>query len=942
MSGCARRMKVAAETPDRWRIEEDLMMVTTAKKERHEMMNAKTTRDTLVKRGRLAAIAALACCAAATATVAETAKAARPVPRPALAERLKAGPEIIGIVHWGLNTFTDKEWGFGDADPKLLAPAKFDADQIASAAKAGGLGGLVIVCKHHDGFCLWPTKTTEYNITKTPFWRGTGNGERGTGRDYVKEMEQACRRHGLKFGVYVSPWDRNNAHYGTEKYTEIYHAQIKELLGGAYGEVFEMWFDGANGGDGYYGGARERRKIGSADGYYRFSDVFRFVRELQPKVTIFAGENDVSDFRWPGNEQGILVPDSRATIETVGGFAGGKYGNPNYRAQINCGSPNGAYFRACEADFPLRRGWFWHKREDGTTKNAAYLTKLYLSSVGNGGIMNIGLAPNADGLLDAADARALAGFNTMRRALFAKEVTRDGEPFNVVVLSEDLSNGEQVDGWKLVGDGKELLAGKAVGRRRIRLLAAPVALKTLSFETTAAGPAPLPVTVRRYFADGDLVKAILEAKANGGETDTAKWMQAGLEDYDVIVAGGGPAGIGAGYMAAKRGARTLVLEKSGRLGGMAVSAMVSPFSFATDSPIVREIAKNVGFGGSVDFHAADVRAYDLLKETGADVMLHADVLGPVMEGDRVVGVRVHCVEGERTFKAKVVIDATGNGIVAAAAGVPYEEGRKSDGLVQPMSIMFTVGGFDPSKRFICVSEEHARSKRCIVNGRKWEDIVQDEIKAGNLPPEVGVIRLYPGRTKGLNVVNATQVNGLFGSRSADLTKAEIATRKQAAQIVDVMRRHLPGYENARIAEMPAVVGVRETRRFEGVDRLTTEDVLSGRKREDAVARRCSFVIDIHNPAGAGQADGHDKAVTGGARRVKPYDIPYGALVPKKVDGLLFCGRCISASHEALASCRVMGPSMATGIGAGAAAAEAVKKGIEVRAVDAKGLRLFDK
>ena len=160
--------------PDRWRIEEDLMMITTAKKERHETMNAETTRDTLVKRGRLAAIAALACCAAATATVAETAKAARPVPRPALAERLKAGPEIIGIVHWGLNTFTDKEWGFGDADPKLLAPAKFDADQIASAAKAGGLGGLVIVCKHHDGFCLWPTKTTEYNITKTPFWKGTG------------------------------------------------------------------------------------------------------------------------------------------------------------------------------------------------------------------------------------------------------------------------------------------------------------------------------------------------------------------------------------------------------------------------------------------------------------------------------------------------------------------------------------------------------------------------------------------------------------------------------------------------------------------------------------------------------------------------------------------------------------------------------------------------
>jgi 2-polyprenyl-6-methoxyphenol hydroxylase-like FAD-dependent oxidoreductase len=413
-------------------------------------------------------------------------------------------------------------------------------------------------------------------------------------------------------------------------------------------------------------------------------------------------------------------------------------------------------------------------------------------------------------------------------------------------------------------------------------------------------------------------------------------------DYDVIVAGGGPAGIGAGYTAAVRGAKTLVLEKGGRLGGMGVSALVSPFSFCTESPIARMIAKRIGFGHSVDFHLADVRAYDLLKEAGADVMLHAHVLGPVMEGARVTGVRVQCEEGERTFKAKVVIDATGNGIVAAAAGVPYEEGRKSDGLVQPMSIMFTVGGFDPAKRFMCYSEEHARSRGCIVNGRKWEDIVQDEIKAGRLPPEVGVIRLYPGRQKNINVVNATQVNGLFGSRSADLTRAEIVARKQAAQIVDVMRRHLPGYGNASIAEMPAVVGVRETRRFEGVDRLTTEDVLSGRKREDAVARKCCFVIDIHNPAGAGQADGHDKSVTGGARRVKPYDIPYGSLVPKKVDGLLFCGRCLSATHEALASCRVMGNAMATGVGAGAAAAEAVKKGIEVRAVDAKNLGLFDK
>ena len=214
-----------------------------------------------------------------------------PKPGPALAARIAAGDcEVYGIVHWGLNTYTDREWGYGDEDPALLNPAKFDADQIVGACKAGGLGGLIVVAKHHDGFCLWPTKTTEHNITKTPFWRSQESGVRGQGRDYVKEMEQACRRAGLKFGVYVSPWDRHDADYASPKYVEKYHAQIKELLSGDYGEIFEMWFDGANGGDGWYGGAKERRRI-SGD-YYRFPEVFKFVRELQPKVCIFAGESD--------------------------------------------------------------------------------------------------------------------------------------------------------------------------------------------------------------------------------------------------------------------------------------------------------------------------------------------------------------------------------------------------------------------------------------------------------------------------------------------------------------------------------------------------------------------------------------------------------------------------------------------------------------------------
>ena len=447
--------------------------------------------------------------------------ATRPAPSKALAARLADGVDLIGIVPWGLNTFTDREWGYGNEDPALLNPAKFDADQIVGACKAGGLKGLVIVAKHHDGFCLWPTKTTEHNITKSPFWRrGTGDGKQG--RDYVKEMEQACRRAGLKFGVYVSPWDRNSAHYATERYVEIYREQVKELLGGDYGEVFEMWFDGANGGDGWYGGARERRKIGKD--YYRFNETFRLVRKMQPGVTIFAGENDGSDFRWPGNERGILDPDSRATVCTVGGFVDAKYGNPDYGAQINVGSPDGAFFRVCEADFPLRRGWFYHDRERGTTKSAEYLMKRYMSSVGNGGFMNIGIAPNKDGLLDDDDVAALKGFKALVDALFAREATGVGEPFNVVVMGEDLAKGEQVDAWEFVADGKTVLSGKSIGVKRIRLLEEPCVAMDCKLEVRKDGGDLQGVCVRRYLAAPELVRKILTAKGDDRETETGLKM----------------------------------------------------------------------------------------------------------------------------------------------------------------------------------------------------------------------------------------------------------------------------------------------------------------------------------------------------------------------------------------------------------------------------------
>jgi alpha-L-fucosidase len=429
--------------------------------------------------------------------------AARPAPSKALERRLTEGPEVIGIVHWGLNTYTDREWGYGNENPAMLNPAKFDADQIVQSCKAGGIDGLVVVAKHHDGFCLWPTKTTDHNITRTPF-----------GRDYVREMEQACRRAGLKFGVYVSPWDRNSPYYATEKYVELYHAQLRELLGGDYGEVFEMWFDGANGGDGWYGGANERRTIGKD--YYRFGEVMRMIRTLQPGITVFGGGGD-GDFRWPGNERGLLDADSRATTVAPD--------DPDYRKLLNTGTPDGSIFLACEADFPLRRGWFYHENERGSTKSAAYLMKLYLSSVGNGGTMDIGVAPNKEGVLDDADVRSLAGFGAIRNAFFAKEVAADsGEPFNVVVMSEDVSNGEQVDGWEFSADGRTLFSGKSIGVKRIRVLETPAQARMCEVKVLKDGGGLKRVSHKLYFANPELVKTVLASSTDSGETDTAIWM----------------------------------------------------------------------------------------------------------------------------------------------------------------------------------------------------------------------------------------------------------------------------------------------------------------------------------------------------------------------------------------------------------------------------------
>ena len=320
--------------------------------------------------------------------------------------------EMYGLVHFTPTTFENKEWGYGDADPKIFNPTNFNATQIVVAAKAGGLKGIILVAKHHDGFALWPTKTTDYNITKSPFRNGQG--------DMVKEMELAARKQGLKFGIYCSPWDRNNGAYGTAEYLKIYQAQLKELYSN-YGELFMSWHDGANGGDGYYGGAKEKRSIDNTT-YYDWNNTWQITRQMQPMANIFS---DIGwDVRWAGNEDGSVNKTSWATItpEPAKGMNVAVPGQSNY--VINpTGTRNGKFWMPAECDVPLRQGWFFHANEK--PKSVAKLFDLYLKSVGRGANLDLGLAPDTRGQLHEDDVANLKAFGKMVKKTFSNNLAQN-------------------------------------------------------------------------------------------------------------------------------------------------------------------------------------------------------------------------------------------------------------------------------------------------------------------------------------------------------------------------------------------------------------------------------------------------------------------------------------------------------------------------------------
>jgi alpha-L-fucosidase len=441
--------------------------------------------------------------------------------------------EYYMFVHFTVNTFTDKEWGYGDEKEEIFNPSGLDCTQWARVASEAGMKGIIITAKHHDGFCLWPSELTQHSVKNSPWKEGKG--------DVIMDLHKACDDYGLRMGVYLSPWDRNIGVYGTPEYLEYYRGQLTELLT-HYGDIFEVWFDGANGGDGYYGGARETRKIDNKT-YYDWLFTHIIVKELQPDAVIFSDAGP--DIRWVGNERGMGSLTNWCLLNKDDMYPGG-----NFAAILGEGHEDGKYWVPAEVDVSIRPGWFWHESQDSLVRSPENLLDLYYSSVGRNSNLLLNVPPDKRGLLHEKDVESLIAFRELREKEFESDLARgmkvsstdsrgknfsssnvtDGNPdtywatkddvtnaeliidlgaeteVNRILLQEYIRLGQRVKGFKVEaftdGSWSQLIEGTTIGYKVIRKF--PVTL-TSKIKVTITGSKACPVisNIELYRAPGE-------------------------------------------------------------------------------------------------------------------------------------------------------------------------------------------------------------------------------------------------------------------------------------------------------------------------------------------------------------------------------------------------------------------------------------------------------
>ena len=406
----------------------------------------------------------------------------RPVPSAAQLQWQR--DELAMFLHFGVNTFTNREWGDGTESPSIFNPTALDARQWARTAKRAGFKAMVLTAKHHDGFCLWPTKTTTHSVASSPFRGGRG--------DVVREFVDACRAERLRPGLYLSPWDRNHPAYGdSPRYNDVYIAQLTELLT-QYGEIAEVWFDGANG-----EGPNGKKQV------YDWPRIWAHVKKLQPNAVIFSDAGP--DVRWCGNERGTAGDPNWSTVDPAKVPYPGADG-PGTIDALQHGDRDGSVWRPAEVDVSIRPGWFYHSAEDARVRSVENLVDLYCTSVGRNGKLLLNVPPTAEGLIHATDAERLAGMRDALDKLFSVQIapTSDMERWStsgtekwitmdlrapavvsLVRLGENIERGQVVSSYSISGEGldgvwRELSRGTTIGNMKIDRFP-PTTLKRVRF-----------------------------------------------------------------------------------------------------------------------------------------------------------------------------------------------------------------------------------------------------------------------------------------------------------------------------------------------------------------------------------------------------------------------------------------------------------------------------